>query len=214
MTSPQPQPAPARADESDDDLLRRLTGQTEVREAGHARTLLGDAIRAEAEARLVLERTRWPMRKAKFRMLPVVLRMPPLIVALVLASAMIFAFAMLLIATRLVDAVALVAVILLGYTLGFGLILQLLKDSPEEHDENRVAVRRRKRQEAIDARVAAAAKIGRLAAESAALHELVGRLITYEVEVARRARLRRRMDMKTPSPPPPPPKRDVEYGGG
>jgi hypothetical protein len=217
---PQPPRSPAPADESDDELLLRLSGQTEVRETDHARQLLAVATRAEAEARDALERTRWPMRMAKLRMLPVVLRMPPLVAALVLASVLLFAVAIFLIVTRLADAVTLVGVILLGYTLGFGVILQLLKDAPDEHDENRATVRRRKLQDAIDARVAAAAKVARLAEETVRSRDRVDRLITYEVELARRARLRSRMDMKPSSSPPPPPpsppptKTDVEYGGG
>src|SRR5688500_16994443 len=99
-----PQPPPSD-EENDDDLLRRMTGQTDVREADHARALLGVALREEEDAREGLTQTRWPLRKARLRMLPVLLRMPPLVAALVLSSVIIFVVAMLLILVRLAGTV-------------------------------------------------------------------------------------------------------------
>jgi hypothetical protein len=216
--------APA-ADDVDDALLRELTGQTEVSEPDHARALLGVAQREERAAREEHERTRWPLRRARFRMLPVLMRVPPLIAALVVTSLLIFALAMLLIVAHVAGTFGLIVLISLGYTIGFGVILYGLMDAPGETDENRAAVRRRALQAAVDARVASAAKVMRLERETKAREELVERVIQYKFEAERRRRLEKhrqqREQAKLPSPtssPPAPPDprdpREPEYGGG
>ena len=218
------QPSPADADEQA--LLRELTGQMEVGEADHARALLGIARRDEQLAREAHAATRWPLWRARFRMAPVILRMPPLIAALVVTSAIIFALAMLLIALGLAGTVGLFALISLGYTLGFGVILYLLNDRPEEHDQNRATVRRRALQTAIDARIASAAKVVRLERETHARQELLDRVIQYGFERDRRRRQEQirqqrekaKLPATAPSPASPesPPRepRQPEYGGG
>jgi len=225
-----PEQAPADVDEQ---LLHELTGQTEVSEPDHARALLGVARREEALAREAHDATRWPLRRARFRMTPVRMRVPPLIAALVATSLLIFALAMLMIVVHLADAFVLIVLISLGYTIGFGVILYLLMDSPGENDQNRAAVRQRELQSAVDARVAAAAKVVRLERETTARQELLERVIQYEFEAERRRRLERQRQQreraKSPSPspssssssssPPPAPRdppdpREPEYGGG
>ena len=235
---PHTAPAPAApADDDDRALLRRLTGQTEVSEPDHARALLAVARRAEADARDEHERTRRPLRSARFRMLPVTLRVPPLVAALVLSSAIIFALAMLLIAAHFVGLtvalIELVALISIGYTLGFGVILYLLIDAPGESDDNRAAVRRRQLQAAVDARVASAAKVMRLEAETRAREQLLQGVITWKLESARRRREEAAKAAKPKQPrekshapdarpanvppanlPPKPDPTEPEYGGG
>jgi hypothetical protein len=219
--------SPADIDEA---LLLELTGQTEVSDPDHARALIGVAQREERMAREAHEATPWPLRRAKLRMLPVKLRMPPLVAALVLCSAIIFTIAMLLILVRLAGTMQLFALISLGYTLGFGVILYLLIDSPGEHDDNREVVRRRALQAAVDARVASAAKVMRLEQETRAREELLERVIEYGFERDRRRRQeqirqqRERAKLPAtssappssapPSPPPPSQPREPEYGGG
>jgi hypothetical protein len=223
MTDQPPPAAAARAD-VDEALLRDLTGQTDVSEPDHARALLGVAQREEAIAREQHERTRWPLRRARFRMLPVLMRVPPLIAALVITSLLIFALAMLLIVVHLAGTLQLIALISLGYTFGFGVILHLLNDSPAENDENRAAVRRRELRAAIDARVASAAKVMRLERETAARQELLERVLQYGLEFERRRRRREQQQQRKqrekptpsapPAPPAPPAPREPEYGGG
>jgi hypothetical protein len=212
--SPSPPPPPT-ATTVDEELLRELTGQTEVSEPDHARALLGIAQRAERVAREEHEQTRWPLRRTRFRMLPVVMRLPPLIAALVVTSMLIFALAMLLIMVHLAGPVGLIALVSLGYTIGFGVILYLLNDGPGENDQNRAAVRRRALQAAIDARVASAAKVMRLEREARAAQELIDRVVTYGQEAQRRRRQeqqkQQRPNAKSPARPDP---REPEYGGG
>jgi len=210
--------APVDIDES---LLRELTGQSDVSEPDHARALLGVAQREERTAREAHERTRWPLRRARFRMLPVKLRLPPLVAAVVLTSVLIFALAMVLILLRVAGTVGLIALVSMGYTLGFGVILYLLNDEPDENETNRAALRRRVLQAAIDARVASAAKVMRLEQETRARVELVERVLQYGFERDRRRRQERvrqqREQAKIPapsSPPLPPEPREPEYGGG
>jgi hypothetical protein len=207
----------------DEALLRELTGQTEVSEPDHARALLGIAQRDERMAREAHAATRWPLWRARFRMSPVLLRMPPLVAAVVVTSAMIFALAMLLIVLGLAGTVGLFALISMGYTLGFGVILYLLNDRPDEHDQNRAMVRRRSLQAAIDGRIASAAKVVRLERETHAREELVDRVIEYGFERDRRRRQeqirQQREKAKLPAAPPPAPPdsrepRQPEYGGG
>jgi hypothetical protein len=216
------QPSP----DVDDALLRELTGQSEVSEPDHARALLGIAQRDERMAREAHAATRWPLWRARFRMTPVILRMPPLVAALVVTSAIIFALAMLLIVLGLAETVGLIALISMGYTLGFGVILYLFNDRPDEHDQNRATVRRRALQSAIDARVASAAKVVRLERETGVREELVDRVIQYGVERDRRRRQeqirQQREKSKLPADalPPASPEsrprepRQPEYGGG
>ena len=206
-------PEAAARDPDEDDLLRRMTGQTDVREVDHARTLLGIAMRDESAAREYFETTRRPVRFARFRMLPVWLRMPPLIAALVVSSAIIFVLAMLLIVTGLVGAVELLALMCVGYTLGFGLILHLLRDTPQEHDDNRATLRRQAFLAATEARLDAASKVERLERETIARRGLVEAVINFQLELARRKRMKK-PDAVPPEKPSPPPKPDVEYGGG
>jgi hypothetical protein len=224
-----PEQAPAD-DDVDEALLRDLTGQTEVSEPDDARALLGVARREEQLAREAHDATRWPLRRAKFRMMPV-MRCPPLIAALVVTSLLIFALAMLLIVVHLAGTFGLVVLISLGYTIGFGVILYLLMDATGETDENRAVVRRRALQAAVDARIASAAKVMRLERETKAREQLVERVIQYKFEAERRQRLEKhrqqREKAKLPSPassppaPPDPPEpresrdpREPEYGGG
>ena len=217
-----PEQAPADVDEA---LLRELTGQAEVSEPDHARALLGVARREETLAREAHDATRWPLRLAKFRMLPVLMRCPPLIAALATTSLLIFAIAMLLIMVHLAGTFGLIVLISLGYTIGFGVILYFLMDAPGETDANRADVRRRALQAAIDARVAAAAKVMRLERETKARELLVERVIQYQFEVERRRRQEkaRQQREKTsapspasspPTPPAPPDPHEPEYGGG
>ena len=218
------EPAPSTIDES---LLRELTGQTEVSEPDDARALLGVAQREERMAREAHERTRWPLRRARFRMFPVILRMPPLVASVVLTSLLIFALAMLLILLRVAGTLGLIALISMGYTLVFGVILYLLNDEPDENDANRAALRRRALRSAIDARVASAARVMRLEHETRARQELVERIIQYGFERDRRRRqeqIRQQRERAklpaTSSPLVPPDSRDPreprqpEYGGG
>ena len=206
-------------------LLHELTSQTEVSEPDHARALLGIARRDEQMAREAHAATRWPLCRARFRMAPVILRTPPLIAALVVTSAIIFALAMALIVLGLAGTVGLFALISMGYTLGFGVILYLLNDRPEEHDQNRATVRRRALDAARDARIASAAKVVRLERETHARAELVDRVIQYGFERDRRRRQeeirQQREKAKLPiaaAPPPASPEscepRQPEYGGG
>jgi hypothetical protein len=232
MTDQPPPAAAARAD-VDEALLRDLTGQTDVSEPDHARALLGVAQREEAIAREQHERTRWPLRRARFRMLPVLMRIPPLIAALVITSLLIFTLAMLLIVVHLAGTLQLIAVISLGYTLGFGVVLYLLMDSPHENDQNRAAIRRRELRAAIDARVASAAKVMRLEQETRARQELLERVMQYGLELQRRRRRQQQRQQREkaqspapqspPASPAPPDQRDThepreprepEYGGG
>ena len=197
----------------DENLLRELTGQTEVSEPDHARALLGVAQREEAEARQEYEWTRWPLRKARFRMLPVRLRMPPLVAALVLSSVMIFIVAMLMIMVHFAGAVELIALISVGYTLGLGAILYLLNDGPGEDDENRATVRRRELEAALDARAAAAAKLARLQRETMARQQLLAGVITARYESMRRRKEKQPAGKETgPSTTTKP--AEPEYGGG
>ena len=208
----------------DESLLRELTGQSDVSEPDHARALLGVAQRDERMAREAHERTRWPLRRARFRMLPVTLRMPPLVAAVVITSVLIFTLAMVLILLRVAGTVGLIALISMGYTLGFGVILHLLNDEPDENDANRAAMRRRALEAAVDSRVASAARVMRLEQETRARAELVERVIHYGVERDRRHRQEQvrqpREQAKLPatsSPPVPPDSREPrqpEYGGG
>ncbi|MEA2708433.1 MAG: hypothetical protein QOF78_1034 [Phycisphaerales bacterium] len=218
MSNPPPSPPPSAPAEVDEELLREWTGQTEVSDPNHARALLGIAQREEADARKQHERTRWPLRKARFRMLPVTLRMPPLVASVVLSSAIIFAVAMLLIVVRLAGTVELIALISVGYTLGFGVILYFLNDGPKENDDNRAAIRRRDLQAAIDARVASAAKVMRLERETRARQELLERVITFSFESARRRRQQAAKESKNEKPSRPPLAKsdppEPEYGGG
>src|SRR5688500_13567717 len=222
MTDHPPTPAaarPAGATEGEGPL-REWTGQTDVREPDHARALLGVARRDEAAAREEHERTRWPLRRTKFRMSPVLMRCPPLIAALVITSLLIFALAMLLIVVHLAGTFGLIVLISLGYTIGFGIILYLLMDGPGENDANRAARRRRDLQAAIDARVASAAKVMRLERETAARQELLDRVIQYGEEHERRRRREQQRQQREnaksspSSPPSPPDPREPEYGGG
>ena len=229
MTEHAPASRAARVDvDVDEELLRELTGQTEVSEPDHARALLAVAQREEAAAREAHEQLRWPLRRARFRMLPITLRLPPLIASLVITSMLIFALAMLLIMLHLAGTVGLIALISLGYTMGFGVILYLLNDGPQENDGNRAALRRRDLQAAIDARVASAAKVMRLERQTRARQEMLDRVIEYGFERERRRRQeehqRQREKAKASSPPSPPPSppsppsppepREPEYGGG
>jgi hypothetical protein len=215
-------PEQAPADVDYEDLLRELTGQTEVSDPDHARALLGVARREETLGREAHDAMRWPLRRAKFRMLPVLMRCPPLIAALVVTSLLIFALAMLLILVHLAETFGLIVLISLGYTIGFGVILYLLMDGPGETDQNRADVRRRALQAAVDLRVASAAKVLRLERETKAREQLVERVIQYKFEADRRRRLEKhrqqREQAKSPSPasapPAPPPPHEPEYGGG
>ena len=208
--------------EIDDALLRELTGQSDVSEPDHARALLGIAQREARMASDAHEATRWPLRRARLRMLPVKLRLPPLIAAVVLSSALIFGLAMVLILLHLAGTMQLIALISLGYTLGFGIILYLLIDAPGENDENRAAVRRKALQAAIDARVASAAKVMRLEQETLARQELLERVIEYGFERDRRRRQEQiriqrekaKLPAQSPSPSPSSNPREPEYGGG
>ena len=196
----------------DDDILRELTGQTDVRDPDHARSLLGIAQQEAAAARVEHDRTRWPLRKAWFRMLPVTLRMPPLVAALVLSSAIIFALAMLLIVVHLAEAVVLIAVVSVGYTLGFGVILYLLNDRPDENDQNRAAMRRRELQAAVDARDAAAAKVVRLERETVARQQLLNGVITAKYQSMRKHKPPAGTQTTTTTTTAKP--AEPEYGGG
>jgi hypothetical protein len=207
-------PDAAAHDPDELELLRRMTGQADVREVDHARSLLDIATRDESAAREAFEITRRPIRLARFRMLPVWLRMPPLIAALVVSSAIIFVLAMLLILVRVGDAVVMFAVICVGYTLGFGIILHLLRDRPDEHDDNRATLRRQALQAAIEARLDAAAKVERLERETVARRDLLEAVINFQSELARLRKRMKKPDAVPPSGKPPPPKPDVEYGGG
>jgi hypothetical protein len=214
---------PTRVD-IDESLLRELTGQSDVSEPDHARALLGVAQRDERMAREAHERTRWPLRRARFRLLPVTLRLPPLVASVVVTSMLIFALAMVLILLRVAGTVGLIALISMGYTLGFGVILYLMNDEPDENDANRAALRRRALQAAIDARVASAARVMRLEQETRARAELIERVIQYRFERDRRRRQEQvrhqREQAKLPAAPPastpsdPREPRQPEYGGG
>ena len=210
--------SPADIDES---LLRDLTGQSDVTEPDHARSLLGLAQRDERMAREAFAATRWPLWRGRFRMLPIILRMPPLIAALVVTSVIIIAVAMLMIVVGVAGPVGLFAIISMGYTLGFGVILYLLIDRADEHHDNRATRRRRDLQAAVDARIAAAARVTRLEQETRARTELVDRVIQYGFERDRRRRQeqlrRQREEAKNPAPPAPRESRESrepEYGGG
>ena len=214
---------PTRVD-IDESLLRELTGQSDVSEPDHARALFGVAQREERMAREAHERTRWPLRRARFRLLPVTLRLPPLVASVVVTSMLIFALAMVLILLRVAGTVGLIALISMGYTLGFGVILYLMNDEPDENDANRAALRRRALQAAIDARVASAARVMRLEQETRARAELIERVIQYRFERDRRRRQEQvrhqREQAKLPAAPPastpsdPREPRQPEYGGG
>ena len=208
--------APAPAADVDEPLLRDLTGQTEVSDPDHARALLGIAQREERAAREAHDATRWPLRRAKFRMLPVLMRCPPLIAALVVTSLLIFALAMLLIVAHVAGTFGLIVLISLGYTIGFGVTLDLLMDAPGEDDQNRADVRRRGLQAAIDARAAAAAKVVRLERETRVREELIPRVVQYRYEHERRRRLEKNQKPREKPTPDPntPERREPEYGGG